>query len=46
MKTQSNAIVLGVQKGNTGEFISNPDVDYLLSQEDSLLVISRDRDPS
>jgi len=46
MKTQSNAIVLGVQKGSTGEFISNPDVDYLLTQEDNLLVISRDRDPS
>ncbi|HIQ36587.1 MAG TPA: potassium channel protein [Desulfocapsa sulfexigens] len=46
MKAQSNAIVLGVQKGSTGEFISNPDVDYLVSQEDNLLVISGDRDPS
>ncbi|MBW1749779.1 MAG: cag pathogenicity island protein Cag26, partial [Deltaproteobacteria bacterium] len=44
MKTQSNATVLGVQKGSGGEFISNPDADYLVSQEDYLLVISKDRD--
>ena len=43
MKTQSNATVLGVQKGSTGEFISNPDVDYLICQQDNLLVISKDR---
>ena len=46
MKTQSNATVLGVQKGSNGEFISNPDVDYLLCEKDNLLVISKDRDDS
>ncbi len=44
MKTQSNTTVLGVQNASTGEYISNPDVDYRISQEDNLLVISRDRD--
>ncbi len=44
MKTQSNATVLGIQKGSNGEFISNPDVDYLLCEKDNLLVISKDRD--
>ncbi len=43
MKTQSNATVLGVQNIRTREFISNPDVNYLVSQEDKLLVISKDR---
>lgn len=46
MKTQSNATVLGVQKGSTGEFISNPDIDYCLSKNDNLLVISKDRSPT
>ena len=44
MKTQENATVLGIQKGSEGECISNPDVDYLLSEKDYLLVISKDRD--
>jgi voltage-gated potassium channel len=44
MKTQSNATVLGVQKGSSGKFISNPDIDHLVSQEDNLLVISKGRD--
>lgn len=44
MKTQSNATVLGLQKGSGGEFISNPDADHLVDQEDYLLVISKDRD--
>ena len=43
MKTQSNTTVLGIQKGSTGEFISNPDVNYRVSQQDNLLVISKDR---
>lgn len=46
MKTESNATVLGIQKGRNGEFISNPDVDYLLSKTDNLLVISKGRDNS
>lgn len=43
MKTQSNTTVLGIQEASTGEYISNPDIDYCVSQEDKLLVISRDR---
>lgn len=46
MKTKSNTTVLGIQKGDTGEFISNPDVTHRLSEDDNLLVISRDRSPS
>jgi voltage-gated potassium channel len=43
MKTQSNTTVLGIQKRSTGEFVSNPDVNYRVSQQDNLLVISKDR---
>jgi len=46
MKTKSNATVLGIQKGSTGEFISNPDVTYRLSEDNNLLVISKDRNPA
>jgi voltage-gated potassium channel len=46
MKTQSNTTVLGIQKGSNGEFLSNPDIDHLVCQEDNLLVISKDRDHS
>jgi voltage-gated potassium channel len=46
MKTKANATVLGIQKGSSGEFISNPDVDYLICENDNLLVISKDRDNS
>jgi len=46
MKTNSNATVLGVQKGSNGEFISNPAVDYLVCENDNLLVISKDRENS
>ena len=46
MKTESNATVLGIQKGRNGEFISNPDGDYLVSEKDNLLVISKGRDNS
>lgn len=44
MKTEENATVLGIQKGRDGEFISNPDIDYFVSKEDYLLVISKDRE--
>ena len=44
MKTQSNTTVLGVQKDSTGECISNPDVEYCVSEGDNLLVISRSGD--
>ncbi len=43
MKTEHNTTVFGVQKGRGGEFISNPDADYLVCREDYLLVISKDR---
>ena len=46
LKTESNATVLGVQKGSHGEFISNPDIDYLICEKDNLLVISKDRNDS
>ena len=44
MKTVSNTTVLGVQKNDTGEFISNPDVEYSVSEGDNLLVISKSGD--
>lgn len=43
MKTENNTTVFGVQKGRGGDFISNPDADYLVCREDYLLVISKDR---
>lgn len=43
LKTTKNATILGVQKGRGGLFISNPDTDYIFSQDDLLLVISKDR---
>ena len=46
MKKEQNTTVLGVQKGRGGEFISNPDADYLITAEDYLLVISKDRKTS
>lgn len=45
MKTEKNTTVFGVQKGSGGYFISNPDADYLICEEDYLLVISKDRKP-
>ena len=44
MKSESNATVLGVQQGGNGTFISNPEADYLVSRDDHLLVISKDKD--
>lgn len=43
MKTQNNTTVLGVQKGRGGEFVSNPDADYIIDKKDYLIVISQDR---
>lgn len=43
MKSKRNITVFGVQKGRGGECISNPDGDYVISPEDYLLVISKDR---
>jgi voltage-gated potassium channel len=46
MKKEQNTTVFGLQKGREGEFISNPDGDYLITAEDYLLVISKDRKTS
>ncbi len=43
MKTNNNITVFGIQKGRGGEFISNPDADYVVCQGDYLMVISKDR---
>ncbi|MCI5212671.1 MAG: cag pathogenicity island protein Cag26, partial [Candidatus Electrothrix sp. ATG2] len=43
MKTEHNVTVFGIQKGRAGDFIPNPEADYLVRQEDLLLVISKDR---
>lgn len=43
MKKESNTTVFGVQKGRGGEFVSNPDAEYIVEEEDYLLVISKDR---
>lgn len=43
MKKRQNIIVIGVQKRDTEAFHPNPDADYLVTEEDLLLVISQDR---
>lgn len=43
MKSEKNITVFGVQKGRGGECISNPDGEYIIGQDDCLLVISKDR---
>ena len=43
MKKQQNTTVFGVQKGRGGKCISNPDAEYLITEEDYLLVISKER---
>jgi voltage-gated potassium channel len=43
MKTEENITVFGIQKGRAGDFLPNPDADYLVAAEDLLLVISKDR---
>ncbi len=43
MKKRQNIIVIGVQKRDTEAFHPNPDADYLVTEEDFLLVISQDR---
>ncbi|MCI5197091.1 MAG: cag pathogenicity island protein Cag26 [Candidatus Electrothrix sp. AW5] len=43
MKKRQNIIVIGVQKRDTEAFRPNPDADYLVTEEDLLLVISQDR---
>ncbi|MCI5193581.1 MAG: cag pathogenicity island protein Cag26 [Candidatus Electrothrix sp. AU1_5] len=43
MKKRQNIIVIGVQKRDTEAFLPNPDADYLVTEDDLLLVISQDR---
>ena len=43
MKKRHNTTVFGLQKGRGGECISNPDAEYIITAEDYLLVISKDR---
>ncbi|MCI5145779.1 MAG: cag pathogenicity island protein Cag26, partial [Candidatus Electrothrix sp. AR3] len=43
MKINNNITILGVQKGQGGTFIPNPDADYLVTEQDLLMVISKDR---
>lgn len=43
MKQKHQSIVLALQKGEQGEVISNPPVDYQLEQSDYLIVISDKR---
>lgn len=43
LKTENDTTVFGVQQGRGGEFMSNPDTEYVLAEGDLLLVISRDR---
>jgi len=43
MKKDDNITVFGIQKDRDGEFISNPDSDYVVEKGDYLLVISKDR---
>ncbi len=40
MKRSNNSIILGVQKGNIGEVISNPSIDYQVEADDYLILIS------
>ncbi len=40
MKQERQAIVLGVQKGRTGEPVANPPVDYLVEEDDRLIIVA------
>ncbi|MEN8200377.1 MAG: ion channel [Thermodesulfobacteriota bacterium] len=43
LKREKNITVFGIKKGRSGEFVSNPDAEYGLSEGDLLLVISQNR---
>ncbi len=43
MKREQKATVLGIQKGRGGELITNPNVDYLVTAEDYLVLVAKDR---
>jgi voltage-gated potassium channel len=39
IKQSQQSIVVGIQRGTTGEVISNPDTDYIVQADDQLIVI-------
>ncbi len=43
MKKDYQATVLGVQKGKGGEFITNPDEGYEITDKDRLILMTRER---
>lgn len=43
MKQEQQATVLGIQKGRGGELITNPDIDYLVTEQDYLVIIAKER---
>jgi len=43
MKKDEQATLLGIQKGIKGALITNPEAEYLLSEEDYLIIISKRR---
>lgn len=43
MKQEHQSTVLGIQKGKGGELITNPDIDYQVTSQDYLVLISRER---
>ncbi len=46
MKTEQQSTVLGIQKGIGGELITNPDIDYLVTSRDYLVLIAKERPES
>ncbi len=43
MKKEYQATVLGIQKGKGGELVANPDPEYIITADDQLVLMSRER---
>ena len=43
MKQEQQATVLGIQNGRGGELITNPDIDHLVTSQDYLIIIAKER---
>ena len=43
MKKEQRATLLGIRKGKKGELITNPEAEYILAEEDYLIIISTTR---